>query len=161
MINLKPAWLPIPRSDRAPQDFRDMVNAGRLPLSGSRTSFGVLSLRSPPVSVNLLYSASERTGERMKTEIYEAWLNLASAELTRQPPWHVSGKFRVRLQFNQSKTRADLDNLIKPVLDLLQNTLRISSDRHAVEVRAQWSTITGGTKIELWNSSLLMDAKHG
>jgi Holliday junction resolvase RusA-like endonuclease len=69
--------------------------------------------------------------------------------MRKQAAWHVPGKIRVRVTFGRRDTRADLDNLIKPILDMLMAAGRISDDRNVVEIAAAFEMGVTGTRIEI------------
>lgn len=145
---LKPNWKPIGSNGADTYTWREMKVAGAMPLTGEPAPFGVLNVELTPPSINLLYHESD------KTDLYKKWEDKFLALLDRCPQWHIVGDFRVRLSFNRQKTRADLDNITKPVIDMLATGLRIQGDHRLVEMRAQWSTIVRVTRIELWSATL-------
>ena len=51
--------------------------------------------------------------------MYEAWCDLAGWNLGARNPPRFKGRVKIALTFGEKGTRADLDNLCKPVLDLL------------------------------------------
>lgn len=123
---------------------------GAKPLSGVPRECGLLGLSKSPPSLNNVFATNRKTGRRFKTADYTAWATASAVELNRQKQWHVPGKVRVFLCFSRSDTRADLDNLIKPVLDLLVTSGRMSDDRNVVEVRASFDPILkNGTWIKI------------
>jgi Holliday junction resolvase RusA-like endonuclease len=122
------------------------------PLDGEAVERGALWLTMVPPSLNNLFLNVNRKG-RIKTAIYKDWLVRA------QTGWHVPGKIRVRLTFNRADTRADLDNLQKPVLDLLVQAGRIADDRNVVELHAAFGAVKG-TLIELWTAKLSIPAEQ-
>lgn len=117
------------------------------PLDGQATEHGYLYLTSPPPSLNHLFATVGKM--RVKSPTYRGWLTTASLQIRRQNSWHIPGKTRVFLTFNRKQTGADLDNLIKPILDLLVNCGRIEDDKNVVEVRALFSDTSLGTEINL------------
>lgn len=85
-----------------------------------------------PPSVNEMRASVN--GRLISTSIYRRWLALARADLRNVTPMG-RGPFRVEISVAR-KCRKDVDNIIKPVLDLLQKADVIENDRHVHDVRA-------------------------
>lgn len=117
-------------------------------LDGKAMTLGTLTLSMPPPSLNHAFINAGKAG-RIKSPIYRGWQTMAHLELRRQSGWHVPGRIKVYLHFNRAETRADLDNLIKPVLDLLVAAGRIADDRNVVHVEASFDNDAPGTLIVL------------
>lgn len=117
-------------------------------MDGERVRFGALVLDLPPLSVNNLFANGHKG--RFSTRLYKAWQVRALIHLRKQASWHVPGTVRIRLQFTRQQTRADLDNLAKPVLDVLVKAGRISDDRNVRELRLLFSDKVTGTRIDIW-----------
>jgi Holliday junction resolvase RusA-like endonuclease len=75
-----------------------------------------LSLPLPPSVNNLFVNRKDGKG-RFTSPRYAAWKKAAGLELLVQRPGRVWGNYEVNITF--PKTRADGDNLVKPILDLL------------------------------------------
>lgn len=127
------------------------------PLDGDAVDGGSLTLSMVPPSLNNIF-ANRRKGGRMKTAVYGGWLSVAHMDLRRQPSWHVPGKVKIALTFSRCDTRADLDNLIKPTLDLLVAAGRIADDRNVVGLEADFGDIFG-VKIDV--STIPLHASQG
>lgn len=125
-------------------------------LDGPRVRFGALVLDMPPLSVNNLFATGEN-GRRFAVKAYKAWQARALLQLRKQASWHISGTVRIRLQFTREQTKADLDNLAKPVLDVLVKAGRISDDRNVRELRLLFSDKATGTQIDIWEGCLCME----
>lgn len=121
------------------------------PLDGDPVECGALWLCTVPPSLNNIFFNVKRKG-RIKTPLYTAWLVKCHDELRKQSGWHVPGKTRIRMTYSRAQTKADLDNLQKPVLDLLVQAGRIADDRNVVEIRASFGPVKG-TLIEIWAAS--------
>lgn len=117
------------------------------PLDGQPVEFGALSLPMCPPSLNNIF-VNGRKG-RFKSAEYREWQTRACLHLRKQNGWHVAGPIRVTLTFNEKQTRSDLDNIIKPVLDLLMAAGRISDDRNVRRLEAEFSPSITGTLIEI------------
>jgi Holliday junction resolvase RusA-like endonuclease len=85
-----------------------------------------------PPSVNNLFA--NKKGGRFKTPHYKAWIQEAGIRLNQQTvdaPM-ISGPIKVLIILD--KGRADLDNLCKPLLDLLVSHRLIHDDRNVNEI---------------------------
>ena len=122
-----------------------------VPLDGEAVRWGALELTMPPPSLNNLFVNGKRG--RFKSPDYKSWQARAFVQLRRQGSWHVPGAVEIRLAFNRSQTRADLDNLIKPTLDLLMAAGRISDDRNVKVISAAFVSSVNGTRIEIRNAA--------
>lgn len=129
------------------------------PLDGEAVEFGALSLPFAPPSLNNIF-VNGRKG-RFKSADYKAWQTRACLHLRRQSGWHVPGAIRIRVAFNERDTRADLDNLIKPILDLLMAAGRISDDRNVRKLEAEFTTGIKGTRIEIRRASGVCSSSDG
>ncbi len=121
-------------------------------LDGEARDHGVLMLSGPPPSLNGIFANARSVG-RIKTAAYNGWRTLAHLELRKHGPWHVPGRIKVEIQVGRAGTRADIDNLIKPTLDLLVSAGRIADDRNVTDVRAFFADEPGafiGTRVEIW-----------
>ncbi len=84
-----------------------------------------LSLPVPP-SANTLY-ANARKG-RVKSGVYNAWIERAGWQLKAQRPEPIAGPVLVRILAPENNRR-DIDNVIKPAIDLLVLHELIEGDR--------------------------------
>ncbi len=116
-----------------------------IPLLGEERMMGTLKLAKTPPSVNALWANVGK--RRIKTAAYQAWATAAHWEIKPQGAWHCAGHVAIALTINPKMTKCDLDNMIKPVLDLLVNAGRISDDRMVVDVSARFEGLDCGTKI--------------
>ncbi len=98
-----------------------------------------LNIPHPP-SVNTMFRNVSGVG-RVKTATYKKWLLAAGNELLTQRRAHVGGTVAVTLTVKRRNKRADVDNLIKPVLDLLVTYGLIDDDRNVHRVTAQWGDV--------------------
>lgn len=117
-------------------------------LDGAPRDEGELYLSMPPPSLNNAFVNAGRMG-RIKSAAYTAWRTKAHLELRQQGPWHVPGPVYVRIWVNRKETRADLDNIIKPTLDLLVSAGRMEDDRNVVSICATFDPAITGTRIEI------------
>lgn len=129
------------------------------PLDGDAVEFGALSLPVTPPSLNNLFINAKKG--RLKSPEYRAWQVRSVLHLRKQGGWHVPGSIHVRVTFNRSETRADLDNLVKPILDLLMAAGRISDDRNVRKIEAEFTTGIKGTRIEIRRASGVCSSGEG
>lgn len=117
------------------------------PLDGQPQDRGALSLTVVPPSLNNAFLNIKKG--RTKSPAYRQWIASAQRDLRRQGGWHVPGRICVRLIFRKGETRADLDNLIKPCLDLLVSAGRIADDRNVAKLEATFADDLKGVRIEI------------
>jgi Holliday junction resolvase RusA-like endonuclease len=79
-------------------------------------------------SANQLF-ANRKTGGRIITREYEAWRQLAGYALNRYTHTPIHGKVHVTICLPE-KTRGDIDNRAKAILDLLVRHKWIDDDRY-------------------------------
>lgn len=92
----------------------------------------------PPPSVNSLYRNVPGKG-RVKTERYKTWQRAALNELVAQRARHFDQPCIVNLSLPENQ-RGDIDNRLKPVLDLLKAAGVLTDDSKAYvrAVSAAW-----------------------
>lgn len=96
-----------------------------------------LTLPMPP-SVNELFWNKPGRG-RVKTRIYDDWLGHAGWTLRSQKPGRIAGRVIVVMSVERSNANADVDNRIKPILDLLVGQHVIDDDRFVVGLCIAWA----------------------
>jgi crossover junction endodeoxyribonuclease RusA len=102
----------------------------------------VLQLPYPP-SANRLWIRA-RKGMRRSDE-YMAWLNEAGWMAKAQRPKRISGPYKLSVQASRpDKRRRDIDNLLKPIGDLLEHIGVIENDCDCEMVTARWVTVGQG-----------------
>ena len=76
------------------------------------------------------------------SDTYNNWRNGAGLMLNAQRRGRqgISVPFRVQIAFSRSSSLSDIDNRIKPVLDLLQFVGVVSNDRLCESVEAKWAS---------------------
>ena len=105
----------------------------------------VLTLPYPP-SANRLWRNIR--GKTLKSVVYRAWLIEAGQVLFLQKPASVTGQYRLMVIATRPDQRArDIDNLIKPTLDLLENLQIVEDDSDCQMVSARWVTAGEGVTI--------------
>jgi Holliday junction resolvase RusA-like endonuclease len=129
------------------------------PFDGGAVRYGCLALALPPLSVNNLFANGAGGGKgRFATKLYKEWQARALLQLRQQTSWHVPGPCRIKLRFSRQQTRADLDNLAKPVLDILVKAGRISDDRNVRELLLKFSDKANGCLIDIWEAACPIDS---
>lgn len=107
----------------------------------------VLSLPVPP-SANAMYASRYKRAGRRRTPEYLQWITLAGwhIQVAKQKP--IEGPVSISLQVAENGRR-DIDNTIKPVLDLLVAHRLIQDDRNKYvrEIRASWSPSVEGCRV--------------
>ena len=80
---------------------------------------------------------SNKSGGRHKSKEYKSWIEKVKTELQQQHPTMepvVSGKYGLEIQVGRKMTRADIDNLIKPIADILVKSKITPDDRKMEKV---------------------------
>lgn len=96
-----------------------------------------LQLSFPPSTNNLFATVKRR---RVISERYRAWKHTAGSELLIQRPEKLSGPFALTMVATRPDGRArDLDNICKPVLDLLVAHGVVRDDSDCMSLRISWS----------------------
>lgn len=93
-----------------------------------------------PPSANGLFANVPGKG-RIKTRSYKAWIKEAGWVLRIARVKAATGRVRVRLEVETPKApKADIDNIVKPVMDLLKTAGVIADDghKHVAGVSADW-----------------------
>ena len=97
----------------------------------------MLTLPYPP-SANAIWR--NVNGRTLKSAAYRSWLAEAGWLVREQRPPAVPGSYHLRILADRPDRRArDIDNLIKPVSDLLREARVITDDSLALSVSAAWS----------------------
>jgi len=91
-----------------------------------------------PPSLWKLYVGNGKT--KRKSPEYKNWIQVAHWQLNQQKKiiGKVDGKFRIHLLLSRSRASCDLDNYIKPVLDVLQSYGVIENDKFCEESTQKW-----------------------
>lgn len=101
----------------------------------------VLRLPVPP-SVNNLFATNKRTGGRYKAPNYRRWQAQADLWFITQKAGMkpVRGPYSAEIKVPES-TRADLDNLQKPILDYLVRVCLTDDDRNCQRVSIERAAV--------------------
>jgi crossover junction endodeoxyribonuclease RusA len=96
-----------------------------------------ITLPFPPSTNNLFKNIGKG---RARTAAYNAWINEALWMVKAQRPASVTGRFTFEMLVQRPDKRArDIDNLTKPVLDLLKKAGVIRDDSDAKRIVLEWS----------------------
>lgn len=90
-----------------------------------------------PISANRMTTGG-RQGQRHRSKRYEDFLREVASEVGIQKVKTVSGLFTITIALYKRRSNMDLDNVIKPTLDALQECGIIRNDTDCVDVRAVW-----------------------
>jgi len=98
----------------------------------------VVAIQLPiPPSVNACWANVEGMG-RVRSTAYRRWSKLAMQELQAQQAGRIAGKFAVVITATRTKRKRDIDNIIKPILDLLAGVVT-EDDAECERVSAGWT----------------------
>lgn len=97
----------------------------------------VLEIPIPPSTNNMFVNVKGRG--RVKSTEYRKWRDAAGWFIQSQPHPKVPGKVNITIEVRRG--RGDIDNRVKPVLDLLVLNRLIDDDRHVESVTARWADI--------------------
>lgn len=103
---------------------------------GSTSRLSPITFTCPvPPSVNAMFKNTRRG--RAKTPAYESWRMMAAAAIRRQGVPSIPGRIVVNMAFEIDLDRADADNRMKAILDLL-------GSRHGIGIIEDDSRVAGG-----------------
>lgn len=106
-----------------------------------------LHLPYPPTANHIWIRAKK--GMR-KSDAYTLWLNDAGWLAKSQRPGKVIGSYLLSIDAARpDKRKRDIDNLIKPVSDLLMKVGVIADDSLCAEVRARWVKGDAGIRVTI------------
>jgi len=90
-----------------------------------------------PPSANACWANVPKKG-RVRSTAYRRWSKLAMQELQQQQAGRVAGKFCIVITAKRTKRKRDIDNLVKPILDLLAGVVT-ADDSECERVSAGWT----------------------
>jgi Holliday junction resolvase RusA-like endonuclease len=91
----------------------------------------------PPSANNMFINVPKRG--RVKSTEYRKWRDAAGWFIQSQPHPKVPGKVNILIEVRRG--RGDIDNRVKPVLDLLVLHHLIDDDRNVQSVTARWADV--------------------
>lgn len=105
-----------------------------------------------PPSANALWRSNR--GRVHKSVRYSEWLNEAAWEAKSQRAGKIKGTYKLSITAARpDKRKRDLDNLFKPVSDLLKSIGAIEDDYLCEMLTARWVTTGDGVAIRLESAS--------
>lgn len=106
----------------------------------------ILAFSIPP-SANKAWRNTEGGKGRVRSNEYKNWVSKCCTELADVRIGKVEGPYSVIIEARRPDCRGgalrDIDNLIKPTLDVLAKTGITPDDRHCMEVTARWTERRG------------------
>ena len=126
-----------------------------------------LSVPAPP-SVNKMFRNVPGKG-RVKTGAYDAWQAEAGWRLRLQRPGRIAGPVMILVGVERGSLKADIDNTVKALFDLLVEHRVIEDDSKVVGFAAAWSPARDRlARIAIWPAAdatvhfqLAPDGAHG
>ena len=96
-----------------------------------------------PPSVNQMFPLNINTGGRGISKQYETWRTDAGWELKQQKARPICGPVEIHIVIREPSRRSDIDNRIKPLLDLLVKHGIIDGDHDKTvrKVSAAWGDV--------------------
>ncbi len=105
---------------------------------------GTVIVRLPvPPSANTMW---RRVGNKtLLSKKYREWRGSGQLNILEQgfTELRIGGPLSVDITCKRPRKNCDIDNRIKPVLDLLQAAGVIEDDKHVMEVTARWGDVEG------------------
>jgi crossover junction endodeoxyribonuclease RusA len=99
-----------------------------------------------PPSANRLWVRAKK--DMRKSDEYAQWLTEAGWHVKSQKPGAIQGPYKISVQAARpDKRRRDLDNLLKPIGDLLQSVGVIENDSDCEMITARWLTFGSGVQV--------------
>jgi Holliday junction resolvase RusA-like endonuclease len=96
-----------------------------------------------PPSANRLWRShtSKKTGKPViyPDPKYTTWQKEGHVAIAQQRPKPIMGEVEVRIYLVRKSKAADLDNKIKPLLDLMEKANLIENDKLVMKLSAEWS----------------------
>lgn len=102
-----------------------------------------------PPSVNSIWRAVD--GRNILSKSYRAWRAHAAQVIALKRPGTIAGPYTISILADRpDRRRRDLDNLLKPVGDALQQSGVIVNDCDAQRITIAWSKRTPGKDAKVW-----------
>ena len=100
-----------------------------------------------PPSANRLWRHAG-IGKAYKSAEYKAWLTEAGYKARQQAKGHVAGCYALRVIAGPpDRRKRDLDNLLKPISDLIEGLGLIEGDHLCQRIEAEWSSTVSGVRV--------------
>jgi len=101
----------------------------------------IITMPAPP-SVNTCFRNVTGKG-RVRTQRYKTWIRAAVNEVLYQNPPHTAGEVMLDITIMRRRKNQDLDNMLKPIIDLLVIMAVMDDDRYVGEIRCRWGDVPG------------------
>jgi len=101
-----------------------------------------IRLGDPPPSSNNMFANVPGKG-RIKSKLYNLWIESAGWEARTQSVNRVGGSVLIDITVFRMSKIADIDNRVKACIDLLVAHDLIDDDKNVQEIRARWSNERG------------------
>jgi Holliday junction resolvase RusA-like endonuclease len=103
-----------------------------------------------PPSLNNMFANVAKVG-RVKSKRYKTWIAAAGWDANGKGTCSGPFKLVLTLSTHHRRSNADLDNRIKPVLDLLVTHGIIDGDEKCEAIHASWGNVLGKAfRAEIW-----------
>lgn len=124
-------------------------------MAGKLVTSAIVDLPYPP-SANRLWRMAGQGKPPFKSTEYSAWLSHAGLSVNVQKPGTVEGPYALHIAAGKpDKRRRDLDNLIKPIGDLLQAAGVVTDDCLCQRVSAEWVPNFKGVRVSVVSTSMV------
>lgn len=132
-------------------------------LAGAASELSSIGIRRAPlaVEINVPFPPSanrlwRRSGKTIhKATKYTKWLRDAGFIALSQKPGGIIGPYKISIQAARpDKRRRDLDNLLKPISDLLVSVGVVADDSHCEMLSARWVTEGEGVSVRVERAGL-------
>lgn len=112
-----------------------------------------------PPSTNKLYANSKRGKGRIKTTRYKSWIRTAGQYVTAQRIHFHDCHERFELFYSARRVveNSDIDNLAKPILDMLQHYKIIVNDNMCMRFHGEWRYEGPDGIIVWWKPQIAME----
>ena len=115
----------------------------------------ILNLPYPP-SANRLWRMAGQGKAPFKSAEYSSWLSHAGLLVNSQKPGCVEGPYALHIAAGKPDNRQrDIDNLIKPIGDLLQAAGVVTNDYLCQSVSAEWVTGIEGVRVSIVSTQMV------
>lgn len=100
-----------------------------------------ITMPAPPSSNTCFRNVAGRG--RVRTQRYKTWARAAGNEVLYQRPPHIAGEVLLDITIKRRRKDQDLDNMLKPILDLLVTMAVMDDDKNVGEIRCRWGNVDG------------------
>lgn len=127
---------------------RALTDAGYLPVKDYVARHAAVEIHLPmPPSANRLWRRAGNTIH--KSSSYTSWLRQAGLIAMSQRPGAIAGPYKISICAARQSRKLDLDNILKPIGDLLQSIGVIDNDRDCEMISARWVSQGEGVSVRV------------